>query len=134
MNETNPQATEPRTTESAGPEKTPSRVVHVPRVDVAESKDSFLVVADLPGVSQEDVEVTVEKNVLTIAARAEARVPEGYEHRFGGRAPVEWRRSFTLGDAIDREAIAATMKNGILRLTLPKASRVLPRRISVRAA
>jgi len=133
MNETSHPSTT-GATESPRNEKPRSRVVHVPRVDVAESKDAFLVVADLPGVSQENVDVTVEKNVLTISARAEARRPEGYEHRFGAEAPLEWQRSFTLGDAIDREAIAATMKNGILRLTLPKASRVLPRKISVQAA
>jgi len=134
MNENGTQTTTPAATESPAPEATRTRVVHVPRVDVAESKDSFLVVADLPGVAQENVDVTVEKNVLTISARAEERVPDGFRHRFGSPSPVEWRRSFTLGDAIDREAIAATMKNGILRLTLPKASRVLPRKISVQAA
>ncbi len=134
MNETNSQAANPQATESPRTESARGRVVHVLRVDVAESKDSFLVVADLPGVAQENVEVTVEKNVLTISARADARVPEGFAHRFGAESPIEWRRSFTLGDAIDREAIAATMKNGILRLTLPKASRVLPRKISVQAA
>ena len=134
MNEENTRPSAPEPTEAARTETPRARVVHAPRVDVAESKESFHVVADLPGVAQENVDVTVEKNVLTISARSEARIPEGYLHRFGGEAPVEWRRSFTLGDAIDREAIAATMKNGILRLTLPKASRVLPRRISVVAA
>ncbi|MFM7141455.1 MAG: Hsp20/alpha crystallin family protein [Alphaproteobacteria bacterium] len=134
MNAENTPSTAPAPAEATHAAKARQRVVHVPRVDVAESKEAFLVVADLPGVAQENVDVTVEKNVLTISARAEARVPEGYEHRFGAEAPVEWRRSFTLGDAIDREAIGATMKNGILRLTLPKASRVLPRKISVQAA
>lgn len=110
------------------------RVVRVPRVDVHESRDGFLVIADLPGVAQEGVEITVEKNVLTITARAEARAPEGYQ-RLHGAEPVEvYQRVFTLTDAVDREGITATMRNGTLRLALPKAREAKPRRIPVEAA
>ena len=52
-----------------------ARVVHVPRVDVRESKDGFLVIAELPGASQDSVDLTVEKNVLTISAKAEVSAP-----------------------------------------------------------
>ena len=86
------------------------------------------------GLRQENVEITVEKNPLNLVAHAEPRVPEGYEHRFGQESPVEYRRSFTLSDAIDRDAIVATMKHGIMRLSLPKASKAMPRKISVKAA
>jgi len=128
---TNPVAREAEAARGAKPH---TRVVHAPRVDVAESKEAFLVIADLPGVAQQNVEITVEKNLLNLVAHAEPRVPEGYEHRFGQESPVEYRRSFTLTDAIDRDAIVATMKHGILRLSLPKASKAIPRKISVQAA
>jgi HSP20 family protein len=110
-----------------------SRVVHVPRVDVRESKDGFLVVAELPGASQETVDLTVEKNVLTISAKAEPSAPEGYRRIYGAELAREYHRVFHLSEAIDRDGIRATMKNGVLRLTLPKASEALPRRIAVRA-
>jgi HSP20 family molecular chaperone IbpA len=109
------------------------RLVHVPRVDVSESKDAFLVVAELPGVGQDGVEITIEKNVLTIAAKAEARAPEGYQRLYGAEPAREYQRVFTLTDAVDRDAIRAAMKNGVLHLTLPKASESRPRRITVQA-
>lgn len=110
-----------------------TRVVQVPRVDVRESKDGFLVIAELPGASQDSVDLTVEKNVLTISAKAEASAPEGYRRIYGAELAREYHRVFHLSEAIDRDAIRASMKNGVLRLTLPKASEALPRRIAVRA-
>ena len=109
------------------------RVVHVPRVDVRESKDGFLVVAELPGASQETVDITVEKNVLTISAKADTSAPEGYRRIYGPELAREYHRVFHLTEAIDRNGIRASMKNGVLRLTLAKASEALPRRIAVRA-
>lgn len=113
-------------------ERTP-RVVHVPRVDVRESKDGFLVIAELPGASQDSVELTVEKNVLTIRAKADVSAPEGYRRLYGAELAREYHRVFHLSEAIDRDGIRASMKSGVLRLTLPKASEALPRRIAVRA-
>lgn len=107
------------------------RLVHVPRVAVSESKDSFLVVADLPGVPQDGVEITIEKNVLTIAAKAEPRAPEGFQRLYGPEPAREYQRVFSLTDAVDRDAIRASMKNGVLNLVLPKASEARPRRITV---
>jgi len=110
------------------------RVVHAPRVDVRETSDAFHVVADLPGVDQDGVEVTVEKDVLNIVARTKREVPEGYRRVYGSAAATEYRRAFTLSERIDRDGIQATLKLGTLRLTVPKAREALPRRISVQAA
>lgn len=113
---------------------TRSPVFHLPRVDVYESPDAFVVYADLPGVPESDVDVTVEKNVLTITAKAEPRAPEGYERLWGPEPPREYRRVFRLGDAVDSAQIQASMRDGTLRLTLPKAHQARARRIPVSAA
>lgn len=111
------------------------RVVHVPRVDLYGSRGGdVVVVADLPGVRQEDVEITVDENILTIAATVDQRAPEGYR-RIRGPEPTRcYRRTFTLADVVDREGIQATMRDGTLRLTVPKLSAARPRKIPVQAA
>jgi HSP20 family molecular chaperone IbpA len=123
-----------------GRSKTPAtaessrRLVHAPRVDVRETSDAFHVVADLPGVDQDGVEVTVERDVLSIVARTKREAPEGYRRVYGPPAATEYRRAFTLSEKIDRDGIQATLKLGRLSLTVPKAREALPRRISIQAA
>jgi HSP20 family protein len=101
-----------------------------PRVDVYETKDAYEVVADVPGVSESALEITVEKDTLTIEAAVE---PAKREHRLRLAESVGggFLRSFALPDGIDRERIAATVKNGVLRLTLPKSEVMRPRKIVV---
>src|SRR6185369_8342636 len=96
--------------------------------------DAFYVVADLPGVDQDGVEVTVEKDVLSIVGRTKREAPEGYQRVYGPAAATEYRRSFTLSEKIDRDGIQATLKLGRLSLTVTKVREAQPRRISVQAA
>ena len=109
-------------------------IAAVPRVDVFESRDDVILVADLPGVEEKDIDVTVEKNTLTIVARCEQTAPEGYQRVYGSDAPREYRRVFALADAVDKDRIHASMRNGTLRLTLPKASAAKPRKVAVQVA
>ena len=101
-----------------------------PRVDVYETKDAYQVVADVPGVSESTLEITVEKDTLKIEAAVE---PAKREHRLRLAEPLGggFLRSFALPDGIDRERISATVRNGVLRLTLPKSEAMRPRRIVV---
>lgn len=101
-----------------------------PRVDVYETKDAYQVVADVPGVSENDLSITVERDTLTIEAAVE---PAKREHRLRLAESVGggFLRSFALPDGIDRERIAATVRSGVLRLTLPKSEAMRPRRIVV---
>jgi HSP20 family molecular chaperone IbpA len=106
----------------------------VPRVDIYENKDSLFLVADMPGVDEKTVDIELEKNVLTITGRVEnGRVKDGTlmysEYEIG-----DYERVFTLSDEIDREKIVATVKNGVLRLELPKAEKVKPKKIAIKAA
>jgi HSP20 family molecular chaperone IbpA len=100
-------------------------------VDVYETKDAFVVVADVPGVTDGSLDVTLEKDQLTIEARVEPVRRENHRLRLVESAGGGFLRTFALPDGIDRERIAATVKNGVLRLTLPKSEAVRPRRIVV---
>jgi len=103
----------------------------VPRVDIYENKDSLFLIADMPGVDEKTVDIELEKNVLTITGRVEnGRIKDGTlmysEYEIG-----DYERVFTLSDEIDRDKIVATVKNGVLRLELPKAEKVKPKKIAV---
>jgi HSP20 family molecular chaperone IbpA len=121
---------EPRAVEQAERQARP-RPYAAPRVDVYETKDAFVVVADVPGVTDGSLDVTLEKDQLTIEGRVEPVRRENHRLRLVESAGGGFLRTFALPDGIDRERIAATVKNGVLRLTLPKSEAVRPRRIVV---
>lgn len=112
-------------------EQTRDLPVAAPATDIYETSNGIVLSVDLPGVRQEQVEVTLENRVLTISARSETVDPAGYEAVHYEFEPVEYRRSFTLTEDVDRAAISARLKNGVLQLTLPKAAESQPRRIEV---
>ena len=104
----------------------------VPALDLSETADGYLVEAALPGVKPEDVEITVENNVLTIKGEARQEVDEQkrnfhrVERRFGS-----FQRTIGLPTTVKADAIKADLTNGVLRLEIPKAEEVKPRKISV---
>jgi HSP20 family protein len=102
----------------------------IPHVDIHEEAERFVVVADLPGVEDKDIEITAEQGVLAIKGerRSEKKSSkDGYERV--ERAAGTFLRRFTLP-----EAIKATHTNGVLEVTLPKRPEVQPRRIEIKAA
>jgi HSP20 family protein len=107
----------------------------IPRVDVREENERFVVTADLPGVEGKDIEITADEGVLTISGRrgSDAKAAgEGYERV--ERARGSFLRRFTLPESADAEAIKATHVNGVLELSIPKRPQAQPRRIEVQAA
>lgn len=117
-----------------GVERTSPGKVFVPRVDIVENEDSILLVADLPGVDDKGVDITLEKNVLTLKATPVAQHPEGYSPAYIEYEVGCFERVFTVSDAVDRNGIQATVKNGVLQLTLPKSKQKLSQKIEVRTA
>lgn len=116
---------EPRT------ETQPSRVEYVtPLVNIYETKNDFVLEAEMPGVDKEGLEVTLEGNEITIHGR---RVPETVvgEPLLRERYPAEFRRVFEIDPALDTTKISAKVEQGLLTLVLPKSSRQQPRRIAV---
>jgi len=105
-----------------------------PVVSVKPENDGFTVEAALPGVTDGDVEVTIENDTLTLRGKRNADAPEGYEVRHKERATRTFQRKLVLGSKVDAEAISASMKHGILTLKLPKAKEARPRRIAVNAS
>lgn len=114
-------------------ERTRDLPVATPATDIYEADSGIVLSVDLPGVRQDQVEVTLENRVLTISARSEYENPAGYELAHSEFGPVEFRRSFTLTEDVDRAAITARLKNGVLHLSLPKAAESQPRRIEVQS-
>jgi HSP20 family protein len=107
-------------------------VAWVPRVDIHEEKDRFVVLADVPGVEPKDIDITAEKGVLTVRGerRAEKRVTDnGYERI--ERVSGTFLRRFTLPEGANTESITAKQTNGVLEVTIPKAPTAQPRRISI---
>ena len=122
--------------EAESPEKgelTRERKIYSPAVDIIERRDEIMLIADMPGVDDKAVDITLEKNVLTIYGKVEAGIPEKHTLYFSEYGVGDYQRVFTLTDEVDREKIRATVKNGVLTILLPKADVVKTRKISVRA-
>jgi len=109
------------------------RRLYSPNSDILETDDEFIVIADLPGVDENQVEVNLDKNILTITAHPTIEVPDRFNLSYSEYIPGDYERRFVLSDLIDREKIEANVKNGVLQLHLPKAGHAKPRRISVRS-
>jgi HSP20 family protein len=105
----------------------------VPRADIYELDDDIVVVVDVPGANDDSIDITLEKNVLTINAYVDPGDFEGHSLAFAEYQIGDYQRSFHLSNEIDREKIEATVKNGVLRLLLPKAQEAKMRKISVKA-
>ena len=116
-----------------GVERTRSQRVYIPRTGIYEVEDAILLVANLPGVDENSVDITLEKNLLTIKGYVEADAPEGYSLAYAEYEPGDYERSFTLSDEIDHEHIEAEVKDGVLRLRLPKAEPAMAKKIAVQA-
>ena len=112
-------------------ESTRNIPVRTPATDIYEKDNEIVVVADMPGVADKGLEVTLENNVLSLVGRTEETGPEDREALHREFGPAEYRRTFTLTEDIDREKIAARVKAGQVRITLPKAAKAQPRRITV---
>jgi HSP20 family protein len=104
-----------------------------PAVNAFETKESFVYTAEVPGLAQENVSVTVEDGALVLRGERKSDVPEGYEARLRERPPVAFTRKLPLPDRVDSNAVTAEMKEGILTITVPKAKDALPRQIAVKA-
>jgi len=88
---------------------------------------------EMPGVGREDVDIDLERRVLTVRGRGRVTSPEGYRRAYAEYGEGDYERVFTLSEEIDEGAIRAEMANGVLTLTLPRAEAAKPRRIEVKA-
>jgi HSP20 family protein len=103
-----------------------------PAVDIHETDDSFVIKAELPGVSKDDVSIDVHQNTLTLRGQRkhESAVKNERYHRVE-RVYGTFQRSFVLPEMVDQEKVQATFKDGVLELHLPKSESAKPRRIAI---
>lgn len=112
---------------------TPTRPVAMP-LDAYRSGETFVVELDLPGVSAESIDVTVERNVLTVHAERQRKNAEGSEMVVSERSFGTFSRQLFLGETLDTERIVAGYTDGVLRLEIPVAEQAKPRKVAIRAS
>jgi HSP20 family protein len=116
-----------------GQEKTRAGRFFLPQVDIYEFGDSIKLWADMAGVKESDVNITLKDGVLTITGTVSTNVYEKLSPLYTEYNVGNYFRQFELNEDIDDQRIAALMKNGVLELTLPKGERAQPRQIEVKA-
>ena len=104
----------------------------VPRSDIIETEENYLIAMDMPGVNQDSIDITLEQNILTVNGQTTQESPEGYSLAMAEFRIGDFERSFRLTDKVDREKIDATYQNGVLHLILPKAEKAKARKITVK--
>jgi len=134
MTDANREMTKKEASIPEGVERTKPRSVFKPDVDIMEQKDDTVLTADLPGVDERSLDITLEKSVITIRGTVAPEIPAGFRLVYGEYAVGDYERAFTLSDEVDKDRIQATVKNGVLKLVLPKAAAAKARRISVTGA
>ncbi|HNR51554.1 MAG: Hsp20/alpha crystallin family protein [Bacteriovoracaceae bacterium] len=107
--------------------------IYMPDVDISEDRDNLVLYADLPGAGDEDVSVTLENDVLTIEAKILPEKSDAHRLSHAEYGTGDYFRSFTINEPIDREKIEAKMKDGVLRIVLPKKEEAKPKQIKIHA-
>jgi HSP20 family protein len=103
-----------------------------PAVDVLESKDAFLIRAELPGMKREEIKVEVKDGNLVLSGETKTEQPaEGIEYRHVERVAAKFWRSFAMPETVNPAGVEATYKDGILEIRVPKAEEAKPRQIEI---
>jgi len=104
---------------------------YVPVTDIYEKEDAILVRCDMPGVTQEQVDIHLDNYELEITATQSGENPEGYDLLVGEYGTGVFKRKFSIPQLIDRDKIRARLHNGVLDIELPKAEQAKPRKIEI---
>ena len=128
----NPEAEKQELVEQNEAERTRDSRMYVPRVDIYETDDAINLVADIPGADENSIDITLEKNVLTIDAEVQAEKPQDYSLTYAEYGIGSFRRKFNLSNEINQEKIVAEVKDGVLKLILPKSKKAT-QKIKVKA-
>lgn len=102
-------------------ERTRDMPAFVPNADIYETDDAIVLLVDMPGVDENSIDINVERNVLTITGNVDPTLPEGYSLSYAEYRIGDYQRSFILSNQVDQEGIDATIRDGVLKLHLPKA-------------
>lgn len=103
-----------------------------PRVNLHDTGTSLLLTAEVPGLTEKDIQIQVENDVLTLSGERKVTVPEGYTAHRRERGSISFTRSFNLPVKVDVDKINATLKDGVLTLEMAKMPEAQPRHIAIR--
>ena len=115
-------------------ERTRNAPIFVPPADIYETEDALFLSLEMPGVSPDALNIMLDQRVLTISGRSRSSAPEGYSLTHHEYRDGDYERAFTLSEAIDSDNIEAELKEGVLRLKLPKSQPAPAKTINVKAA
>ena len=106
---------------------------YIPKVDISYNEEETVILADMPGVENDGVDVSLNGDELTVTGKNSVNIPDGFnlkwqEYKFGN-----YRKSFKMTDTVDLQNISATMKDGVLKLILPNQKQSIPVKIKVKA-
>jgi len=115
-------------------ERAPSfAATNAPAVAFADAGEALTLRVDLPGLTEKDIDIDVTANVLSLKASRKVEAPEGYTAHRRERQSFSFAQSYELPTRIDPEKVQASLKQGVLTLTLPKAAEAQPKRVTVSA-
>lgn len=120
--------------DTSAPETTRGGRVYRPITDIVETDNGASLMLEMPGVAPDDVDITLEKRVLTIRGRVRQSRTDKLELAYAEYGEGDFERSFTMSEDFDPDRIEAEMRNGVLTLALPRAKAAQPKKITVRAA
>jgi len=105
-----------------------------PRLNLFDTGSALVLKAEVPGLSEKDIQLTINQDVLTLQGERKSDAPEGYSVHRQERTPIKFSRSFTLLCRVNPETTSASLKDGVLSVTLAKAAEAQPRQIAVKAS
>jgi len=120
-------------TQVVQPERVRGGPAYIPAVDIVEANDKLMLMADLPGVTREGLDIQYERGQLTISGRVTPRQDPNTEYLLREYGVGDFCRVFEVGEGIDAQKIEAELNAGVLTLHLPKAQALMPRKIAVKA-
>jgi HSP20 family molecular chaperone IbpA len=106
----------------------------IPRTDIYEINDEIILTLDMPGINENAIEITLEKNILNVKGYAQIEDSEDYSLTFSEYEVGDYERSFRVSDEIAKDKIDAVYQDGVLRMTLPKAEQAKARKIAVKVS
>jgi HSP20 family protein len=124
-------SSEAQTPQTQQQSQQPQRTV-LPAVDVFEDSSGITLLADMPGVPKEGLDVKIEADTLSIEGQVSSATPEGLEALYAEVRVPRYRRTFTLSRELDTSKVDANLKDGVLTLRIPKQAHAQPRRIEIR--
>lgn len=102
-----------------------------PRTNLSDTGDNLEITAEVPGIAREDLKVKIQGNYLEISGNRKSDIPEGYKVHRTERGTSTFSRSFTLPYEVDSGKVVASLKDGLLKMTLPKSEAAKPKQISI---